>query len=93
MSVLKAAYGGEKWHFVQEQWYLPSEKRDLGSSTAQFVDGFFNFLAMLIIMQVLIPVSLYVTMEFVKLGQAEFSQKEFNFYYSELRHRLLWGNI
>ena len=68
---------------MQEQWYLPIEKRDLGSSTAQFVDGFFNFLAMLIIMQVLIPVSLYVTMEFVKLGQVGFLSSDIELYSSE----------
>jgi len=67
----------------EKQWYVPVDKRDISSSSEKFVDGFFNFLAMLIIMQVLIPVSLYVTMEFVKLGQVGFLGSDEELYSAE----------
>ena len=50
-------------------WYLPRSERAISSESEIFVDGFLIFISMLIILQVLIPVSLYVTLEIVKLGQ------------------------
>ena len=50
-------------------WYLPRPDRNITSESEVFVDGFLIFISMLIILQVLIPVSLYVTLEIVKLGQ------------------------
>ena len=51
----------------QEQntaWYFPSQSNQNGQL---FIHGFFVFLTMVILLQILIPISLYVSIELVKL--------------------------
>ena len=50
-------------------WYIDSDEL-VGSSSA--VEGIFIFLTMMILFQILIPVSLYVSLELVKLVQVQF---------------------
>lgn len=42
--------------------------------------GFYMFWTMIILLQVLIPISLYVSIEIVKLGQIYFIQSDVDFY-------------
>ncbi|XP_066576714.1 phospholipid-transporting ATPase VD [Amia ocellicauda] len=46
--------------------------------------GFYMFWTMIIVLQVLIPVSLYVSIEIVKLGQVYFLQNDVDFYNEKL---------
>ncbi|ORY01483.1 phospholipid-translocating P-type ATPase [Basidiobolus meristosporus CBS 931.73] len=55
------------------RWYLTGPKRDLARS-------FFSFI---ILLNTLIPISLYVTMEIVKLVQAYFINNDLEMYYAE----------
>ena len=47
-------------------WYIPESTLEVSN---HFVHGFFAFMQMVIILQVLVPISLYVTLEMVKLAQ------------------------
>ena len=68
-------------------WYLPRSERAISSESEIFVDGFLIFISMLIILQVLIPVSLYVTLEIVKLGQVRWiSVRQFSEIYRDSRN-------
>ena len=57
---------------IQERdfdWYLPPQSNQNGQL---FIHGFFVFLTMVILLQILIPISLYVSLELVKLVQVKF---------------------
>ncbi|TKR76032.1 hypothetical protein L596_017237 [Steinernema carpocapsae] len=47
-------------------------------------DCFVNFWSYIIVLQVLIPISLYVSIEIIKLGQIYFISKDINLYYEPL---------
>ena len=51
---------------VETFWYIPPIPLAVGND---FTIGFFSFMQMVIILQVLIPISLYVSVEMVKLMQ------------------------
>lgn len=51
---------------VEKFWYIPPIPLAVGND---FTIGFFSFMQMVIILQVLIPISLYVSVEMVKLMQ------------------------
>ncbi|XP_037020634.2 phospholipid-transporting ATPase VD isoform X1 [Artibeus jamaicensis] len=51
-----------------------------GHVTAPLLAGFYMFWTMIILLQVLIPISLYVSIEIVKLGQIYFIQSDVDFY-------------
>ena len=51
---------------VENFWYIPPIPLAVGND---FTIGFFSFMQMVIILQVLIPISLYVSVEMVKLMQ------------------------
>uniref|UniRef100_G3TCE5 Phospholipid-transporting ATPase n=1 Tax=Loxodonta africana TaxID=9785 RepID=G3TCE5_LOXAF len=51
-----------------------------GRLTSPLLAGFYMFWTMIILLQVLIPISLYVSIEIVKLGQIYFIQNDVDFY-------------
>uniref|UniRef100_A0A8B9W981 Phospholipid-transporting ATPase n=1 Tax=Bos mutus grunniens TaxID=30521 RepID=A0A8B9W981_BOSMU len=51
-----------------------------GHSLSPVLAGFYMFWTMIILLQVLIPISLYVSIEIVKLGQIYFIQSDVDFY-------------
>lgn len=51
-----------------------------GHVTSPVLAGFYMFWTMIILLQVLIPISLYVSIEIVKLGQIYFIQSDVDFY-------------
>nr|XP_014712616.2 LOW QUALITY PROTEIN: phospholipid-transporting ATPase VD [Equus asinus] len=51
-----------------------------GHVVAPLLAGFYMFWTMIILLQVLIPISLYVSIEIVKLGQIYFIQSDVDFY-------------
>ncbi|XP_073437115.1 phospholipid-transporting ATPase VB isoform X1 [Dendrobates tinctorius] len=55
-----------------------------GSFTAPALAGFYMFLTMIILLQVLIPISLYVSIELVKLGQIYFIHNDIDLYDEEI---------
>ncbi|KAG9339837.1 hypothetical protein JZ751_022339 [Albula glossodonta] len=52
--------------------------------TSPALAGFYMFFTMIIVLQVLIPISLYVSIEIVKLGQIYFIQHDIDFYNERL---------
>ena len=70
------------WERQNWDWYIPGLEHSTSPSQtdvderswaltpkASFINGFFIFLTMVILLQILIPISLYVTIEIVKLIQ------------------------
>ncbi|XP_040297928.1 phospholipid-transporting ATPase VB isoform X1 [Bufo bufo] len=55
-----------------------------GSYTAPALAAFYMFLTMIILLQILIPISLYVSIELVKLGQIYFIHKDIDLYDEEI---------
>eukprot|EP01137_Pigoraptor_chileana_P009577 Opistho-2@58073 len=55
-------------------WFVP------GDDSRPALAGFLNFWTMIIVLQVIIPISLYVTMEIVKLGQVYFIANDVELY-------------
>ncbi|XP_004681541.1 PREDICTED: probable phospholipid-transporting ATPase VD [Condylura cristata] len=55
-----------------------------GHVTPPGLAGFYMFWTMIILLQVLIPISLYVSIEIVKLGQIYFIQSDMDFYNEKL---------
>uniref|UniRef100_A0A8D0LBJ5 Phospholipid-transporting ATPase n=1 Tax=Sphenodon punctatus TaxID=8508 RepID=A0A8D0LBJ5_SPHPU len=54
-----------------------------GNSTPPALAGFYMFWTMIILLQVLIPISLYVSIEVVKLGQIYFIQNDSDLYHEK----------
>nr|XP_031361928.1 probable phospholipid-transporting ATPase VB [Lonchura striata domestica] len=54
-----------------------------GNFVAPVLAGFFMFLTMIILLQILIPISLYVSIEFVKLGQVFLIHNDIDLYDEE----------
>ncbi|XP_041710881.1 phospholipid-transporting ATPase VD isoform X2 [Coregonus clupeaformis] len=57
-------------------------------TTSPALSGFYLFWTMIIVLQVLIPISLYVSIEIVKLGQIFFIQNDIDFYNEYLDSRI-----
>ncbi|XP_030047208.1 phospholipid-transporting ATPase VD [Microcaecilia unicolor] len=55
-----------------------------GNHTPPALAGFYMFWTMIILLQILIPISLYVSIEIVKLGQIYFIQNDVDLYYEKL---------
>ncbi|XP_019381952.1 PREDICTED: probable phospholipid-transporting ATPase VD [Gavialis gangeticus] len=55
-----------------------------GKSTPPALAGFYMFWTMIILLQVLIPISLYVSIEIVKLGQIYLIQNDTDFYHEKM---------
>ncbi|KAG7458983.1 hypothetical protein MATL_G00226380 [Megalops atlanticus] len=56
--------------------------------TSPVLAGFYMFWTMIIVLQVLIPISLYVSIEIVKLGQIYFIQNDVDFYNERLNSNI-----
>ncbi|XP_046903497.1 LOW QUALITY PROTEIN: probable phospholipid-transporting ATPase VD [Hypomesus transpacificus] len=56
--------------------------------TSPALAGFYLFWTLIIVLQVLIPISLYVSIEIVKLGQVFFIQNDMDFYNDHLDSRI-----
>ncbi|XP_053559967.1 phospholipid-transporting ATPase VD [Bombina bombina] len=77
---LTAAFGHGIWlaGFSEPPVYNIPEPS--GQHTPPALAGFYMFWTMIILLQVLIPISLYVSIEIVKLGQIYFIQNDRDFY-------------
>jgi len=64
-------------HQFKDSWYL---QFDASFSTAA-INGILSFITFIILLNNLIPISLYITMEIVKFGQAYFINNDLNMYY------------
>ena len=75
------------WERQHDDWYVPDLSHVTGADQTRaeprssqmtlrdaFINGFFIFLTMVILLQILIPISLYVTIEIVKLIQVRVVQ-------------------
>ncbi|XP_015248759.1 PREDICTED: probable phospholipid-transporting ATPase VD [Cyprinodon variegatus] len=60
----------------------------VAGETSPALAGFYVFWTMIIVLQVLIPISLYVSIEIVKLGQIYFIHNDLDFYNEELDSRI-----
>ncbi|XP_077183332.1 phospholipid-transporting ATPase VB isoform X3 [Paroedura picta] len=80
---LVGAVGHGIWngHFVEPPLYIVPDIN--GSYLAPALAGFYMFLTMIILLQVLIPISLYVSIELVKLGQVFFIHNDIDLYDEE----------
>ncbi|KAJ6668021.1 hypothetical protein lerEdw1_016342 [Lerista edwardsae] len=80
---LIGAIGHGVWngYFVEHPLYFIPDGS--GSYLAPALAGFYMFLTMIILLQVLIPISLYVSIEFVKLGQVFFIHNDIDLYNEE----------
>eukprot|EP00051_Salpingoeca_urceolata_P031810 m.13053 g.13053 ORF g.13053 m.13053 type:complete len:1156 (+) comp4442_c0_seq1:490-3957(+) len=59
--------------------YIPFASGDPGPA----LEGFIRFWTFFIVLQVMVPISLYVSIEIVKLGQVYFIQEDIDLYYEE----------
>ncbi|CBY21145.1 unnamed protein product [Oikopleura dioica] len=64
-------------------WYIPSEGDSTENKNELFLVGFYMFLRMVVLLQILIPLSLYITIEIVKLFQAFFISNDLEMYSKE----------
>lgn len=64
-------------------WYIPSEGDTTENKNELFLVGFYMFLRMVVLLQILIPLSLYITIEIVKLFQAFFISNDLEMYSKE----------
>ncbi|XP_053157744.1 phospholipid-transporting ATPase VB isoform X2 [Hemicordylus capensis] len=80
---LIGAVGHGTWsgHFVKYPLYLVPEVH--GNYLGPALAGFYMFLTMIILLQILIPISVYVSIEFVKLGQTYFIHNDIDLYNEE----------
>ncbi|XP_015200756.1 phospholipid-transporting ATPase VD isoform X1 [Lepisosteus oculatus] len=75
LMCLTGAIGHGIWlsRFKDPPFIIPDD-------TTPVLAGFYMFWTMIIVLQVLIPISLYVSIEIVKLGQIYFIQNDIDFY-------------
>ncbi|XP_028815971.1 probable phospholipid-transporting ATPase VD isoform X2 [Denticeps clupeoides] len=59
------------------QYFIPDNN---GQYTSSILAGFYMFFTMIILLQVLIPISLYVSIELVKMGQVFFITQDIDLY-------------
>ncbi|XP_048348215.1 phospholipid-transporting ATPase VB isoform X2 [Sphaerodactylus townsendi] len=80
---LVGAVGHGIWNglFLEPPLYIIPDIN--GNYLAPAVAGFYMFLTMIILLQILIPISLYVSIELVKLGQVFFIHNDIDLYCEE----------
>nr|XP_056703947.1 phospholipid-transporting ATPase VB [Euleptes europaea] len=80
---LVGAVGHGIWNglFFDPPLYILPDRN--GNYLAPALAGFYMFLTMIILLQILIPISLYVSIELVKLGQVFFIHNDIDLYYEE----------
>ncbi|KAM8973060.1 phospholipid-transporting ATPase VB isoform 2-T2 [Pelodytes ibericus] len=76
-------YGIWSGQFVNDHPYFDVPNSD-GSYNSPPLAGFYMFLTMIILLQILIPISLYVSIELVKLGQIFFVHNDLDLYDEEI---------
>ncbi|XP_006631939.2 phospholipid-transporting ATPase VB isoform X1 [Lepisosteus oculatus] len=85
---LTGAIGHTKW-LQNFQIQPPFDIPDInGEYISPSLAGFYIFFTMIILLQVLIPISLYVSIELVKVGQIFFLSNDIDLYDEELDQRL-----
>ncbi|XP_054208132.1 phospholipid-transporting ATPase VB isoform X4 [Homo sapiens] len=83
LMCLIGAVGHSIWNGTFEE-HPPFDVPDAnGSFLPSALGGFYMFLTMIILLQVLIPISLYVSIELVKLGQVFFLSNDLDLYDEE----------
>ncbi|XP_017741219.1 PREDICTED: probable phospholipid-transporting ATPase VB isoform X1 [Rhinopithecus bieti] len=83
LMCLIGAVGHSIWNGTFEE-HPPFDVPDAnGSFLPRALGGFYMFLTMIILLQVLIPISLYVSIELVKLGQVFFLNNDLDLYDEE----------
>ncbi|KAF7321513.1 P-type phospholipid transporter [Mycena kentingensis (nom. inval.)] len=79
LSIGSAIGGGiRSWFFASQQWYL-LETTSIGGRAKSFIEDILTFI---ILYNNLIPISLIVTMEFVKFQQARLINSDLDMYYA-----------
>ncbi|XP_054834804.1 phospholipid-transporting ATPase VB [Eublepharis macularius] len=80
---LIGAVGHGIWngHFLEHPLYIIPDVH--GNYLSPALAGFYMFLTMIILLQILIPISLYVSIELVKLGQVFLIHNDIDLYYEE----------
>uniref|UniRef100_A0A0K0CSY2 PhoLip_ATPase_N domain-containing protein n=1 Tax=Angiostrongylus cantonensis TaxID=6313 RepID=A0A0K0CSY2_ANGCA len=68
--------------------FLTWSERPGGSTFRPSFESFWNFWSFIIVLQVLIPISLYVSIEFIKVGQVWLISQDRNMYYEKVDKRL-----
>uniref|UniRef100_A0A673U3I7 Phospholipid-transporting ATPase n=1 Tax=Suricata suricatta TaxID=37032 RepID=A0A673U3I7_SURSU len=82
MSLI-GAVGHSLWNWTFEE-HPPFDVPDAkGNFLPLALGGFYMFLTMIILLQVMIPISLYISIELVKLGQVFFLQNDLDLYDEE----------
>ncbi|GMT19150.1 hypothetical protein PFISCL1PPCAC_10447 [Pristionchus fissidentatus] len=66
----------------------PSKPTDLSTTPNPAYEAFINFWSYIIVLQVMIPISLYVSIEIIKLGQIYFLSQDVNLYYEKVDKRI-----
>ncbi|XP_033891147.2 phospholipid-transporting ATPase VD-like isoform X1 [Acipenser ruthenus] len=84
LMCLTTAIGHGIWlnNFAEDPPFVVPEPN--GKQTHPALAGFYMFWTMIIVLQVLIPISLYVSIEIVKLGQIFFIQNDVDLYNKKL---------
>ncbi|XP_058526126.1 phospholipid-transporting ATPase VD [Ochotona princeps] len=77
---LTGALGHGIWLSRYENIFFFNIPESDGHVISPLLAGFYMFWTMIILLQVLIPISLYVSIEIVKLGQIYFIQSDMDFY-------------
>nr|XP_035149638.2 phospholipid-transporting ATPase VD isoform X1 [Callithrix jacchus]XP_035149639.2 phospholipid-transporting ATPase VD isoform X1 [Callithrix jacchus]XP_054109348.1 phospholipid-transporting ATPase VD isoform X1 [Callithrix jacchus] len=77
---LTGAVGHGIWLSRYEKMHFFNIPEPDGHTISPLLAGFYMFWTMIILLQVLIPISLYVSIEIVKLGQIYFIQSDVDFY-------------
>uniref|UniRef100_Q9P241-2 Isoform 2 of Phospholipid-transporting ATPase VD n=1 Tax=Homo sapiens TaxID=9606 RepID=Q9P241-2 len=77
---LTGAVGHGIWLSRYEKMHFFNVPEPDGHIISPLLAGFYMFWTMIILLQVLIPISLYVSIEIVKLGQIYFIQSDVDFY-------------
>uniref|UniRef100_A0A8C5MKB7 Phospholipid-transporting ATPase n=1 Tax=Leptobrachium leishanense TaxID=445787 RepID=A0A8C5MKB7_9ANUR len=80
LMCLVGAFGHAIWLAGFRQFPIFILPESSGQHTSPALAGFYMFWTMIILLQVLIPISLYVSIEIVKLGQIYFIQNDRDFY-------------
>ncbi|XP_066041794.1 phospholipid-transporting ATPase VD isoform X1 [Chamaea fasciata] len=83
LMCLTGAIGHGIWLSTYSEVPFFNIPRPDGKSSHPILAGFYMFWTMIILFQVLIPVSLYVSIEIVKLGQIYLIQNDIDFYHEK----------
>ncbi|XP_008585414.1 PREDICTED: probable phospholipid-transporting ATPase VB [Galeopterus variegatus] len=83
LMCLIGAVGHSLWNGTFEEHPPFDVPDDNGNYTSVALESFYVFLIMIILLQVLIPISLYVSIELVKLGQVFFLNNDLDLYDEE----------